>query len=170
MRKVGLFGDGPQPQHAATRSLKLEEYEFCIGHWWSDAQNRENIRNWMGVFSVIYTFIFWILLLLLFCSCCFYASAAFLLLLLFCFCCFFAFVAFLLLSLFCFCCFSASAAFFKKFSAFCVFVFLLFGFVAFLPFSFCIVLFHLFAVPQPPPRHEICTLSPTPAPATKSIF
>ena len=24
--------------------------------------------------------------------------------------------------------------------------------------------------PQPPPRHEICTSSPTPAPATKSIF
>ena len=26
------------------------------------------------------------------------------------------------------------------------------------------------APPQPPPRHEICTSSPTPAPATKSIF
>ena len=25
-------------------------------------------------------------------------------------------------------------------------------------------------LPQPPPRHEICTSSPTPAPATKSIF
>ena len=126
------------------------------------------------------------LLLLRFCFCCFSAFAflLLLLLLLFCFCCFSASAAFLLF----------------VFLSFCSLLLLLFCFGSCSPFSFCFCFFHLFALqrrnqtrkqaskhelltfgsgvllggalrpPQPPPRHEICTSSPTPAPATKSIF
>ena len=136
---------------------------------------------------LFFVFFFRILLLLRFCFCCFCcfcsvsASAAFLLLLLFCFC--FsasaAFVAFLLLLLFCFYCFSA----FCVFLSFCSLLLLLFCFGSCSPFSFCFcfsicLLSNLWIwcaaggalrPAQPPPRHEICTSSPTPAPATKSI-
>ena len=114
------------------------------------------------------------------CFCCFFAFVALLLLLLFCICCFSAFAAFLLLLLFllllrfgflcfclsalCFCCFSALAA-----AILSIFVFA-FPFVCFLTFGSGVLLEGGAAPPQPPPRHEICTSSPTPAPATKSIF
>ena len=142
--------------------------------FWCQGCTHQTIPNLSkeGLFFVIYFFSF-----CGFCFCCVSASADFLL---FCFC--FsasaAFVDFLLLLLFCFCCFSA----------FCVFVFLLFAFVAFLLWQlFSFLLFFAFPFlcfltfgsgvllggalcPPNPPRHEICTSSPTPAPATKSIF
>ena len=124
-----------------------------------------------------------------FCFCCFSASALFLLLLLFCFCCFSASAAFLLLLLFCFLCFCLSVLCFCCFSALAAVLLSLFVFA----FSICLVCreeakqeskqastscspldlvccWGGAAPPPTPPHHEICTSSPTPAPATKSIF
>ena len=111
------------------------------------------------------------LLLLLFCFCCFSASAAFLLLLLFYFLCF-------CLSALCFCCFSALAAVLLSLFAFSICLLcreetkqeskqaskhelLTFG-------SGVLLRGGALRPPQPPPCHEICTSSPTPAPATES--
>ena len=166
-----------------------EQLVAPLAHRWSfpDPSYGMHIKGRGVFFFRVFPF-FRILLLLRFCFCCFFAFVAFC----FCFSASAAFVAFLLL-LFCFCCFwcfsascfSASAAFLLfVFLFFCSLLLLLFCFGSCSPFSFCfafpsvcfltfgsgVLLGGALRPPQPPPRHEICTSSPTPAPATKSIF
>ena len=85
------------------------------------------------------------------------AFAAFLLLLLYCFCCFSAFVAFLFLLLFCFLCFCFSALCFCCFSALAAVLLSLLVF-AFKPLDLVCCWGGALCPPQPPARHEICTL------------
>ena len=117
---------------------------------------------WRGVLFVIFSFFF---------EMCFLDSA-------------FAFLLLLLLLLFCFCCFYAFV-----FLSFCSWLLLLFCLGSCSPFTFCFSICLLSNLwiwcagiwcaagegaalppPNPAPRHEICTSSPTPAPATKSKF